>query len=67
MLAARNPDAVPNHPGSTNVQRAANVQLCSEHPSTWSRLALTFLSDYVAPSRSNQVPQTPVLPLRPSP
>jgi hypothetical protein len=25
MLAARTPDAVPNHPGSTNVQRAANV------------------------------------------
>ena len=25
MLAARTPDAVPNHPGSTNVQRAQNV------------------------------------------
>jgi hypothetical protein len=25
MLAARTPDAVPNYPGSTNVQRAANV------------------------------------------
>ena len=25
MLAARTPDAVPHHPGSTNVQRAQNV------------------------------------------
>jgi hypothetical protein len=31
MLAARTPDAVPNHPGSTNVQRAANVNVPPPH------------------------------------
>ncbi len=57
MLAAHTPDAVPNHPGSTNDQHAANVPtfpLCVPcTPPTWFRLALTFPSDYATPSRSN--------------
>ena len=62
MLAARTPDAVPNHPGSTNVQRAQNVpslQCLPCLPPPLPRVALTVPSD--CPSRSNQAP--PKLPV----
>ncbi len=52
MLAARTPDAVPNHPGSTNVQRAQNVPpppVFALPASPVPRVALTVPSDYTTP------------------
>ncbi len=58
MLAARTPDAVPNHPGSTNVQRA-NVPTSSH----------CFPCTYPLISECPSPPTLPLLPLviRPSP
>jgi hypothetical protein len=72
MLAARTPDAVPNHAPRLHQCPAccqcAPPSLCPVHSPTWSRLAITIPSDYANPSRSNQPPtQTPGLPLRSSP
>ena len=58
MQAARIPDAVPNHPGSANVQRT-NAFLSPVFPlysTPFSRVSLTFPHPYSNSSPSNQCP-----------
>jgi len=69
MLAARTPDAVPNHPGSTNVQRSANVPPSHCVP-CFPPLVSVRPSLYPTTMPTSPVvtgpPHTPGLPLHPS-